>query len=98
MPNLVEFNGRTIDLDAHRRERAARVARGRDIPWRVTRSQYLHFCDLLAQLEGLAEGTDPYSAVVEEMKSIPGYPLDLDQDHDTLCFVITDSTPSTRPR
>jgi len=67
---------------------------GKDVPWPITRAQYWQFCELLEQLNQHKEGTDTYAAIVDEMKSIPGYPKDVDQEHDTIHFVITtgDST------
>jgi hypothetical protein len=88
------INGRPIDLDAHRLAKARAASRGRDLAWHVTRAQYLCFLELLDQLRQVDEGTDHYAAIVDEMKSIPGYPTDVDQDRDTLHFVITDSTPT----
>ena len=89
------LDGRFVDLAAHRREKAARQARGRTVPWRVTHAQYNRACELVAQIQSTREGTDLYMALVDELKSIPGYPMDCDPERDTLYFTITTATPTT---
>jgi hypothetical protein len=48
----------------------------------------------VAQVRETKEGTDLYQALVDDLKSIPGYPHDVDQERDTLYFVITDTQVS----
>lgn len=70
-------------------------ADGKHWTWRLTRAQRWHFQELLEQLNDLNEHTDRYRAIVDEMKSIPGYPRAMDPDLDTFEFELTDSTPIT---
>lgn len=88
------INGRPIDLDAFHLTKAPAQPRGRDLAWRVTRAQYFRACELVAQVRETKEGTDLYQALVDDLKSIPGYPHDVDQERDTLYFVITDTQVS----
>lgn len=72
-----------------------RANQGQRLEWRLTHAQHLHFQELLAQLDNLREGSDHYQAIVEEMKSIPGYPRLMNPDLDTFHFVLTDFTINT---
>ena len=74
------------------------TSKGRAVPWPVTRAQYNRACELVAQLEDVPAGSDFYMAIVDDLKSIPGYPRNHRMYLDTLTFVITDSTPITIAR
>lgn len=71
---------------------------GNLIPWPVTRAQYHRACELVAQLREAPEGSDLYFAIVDDLKSIPGYPRNIDPDLDLLYFKITDLTPTVQRR
>jgi hypothetical protein len=83
------FRGKWVDLDAHRRAKAQ--SKVRTYEWRMTRAHWHRLCELIEQLKTSRDGSNEHMAILDDMKSIPGYPQGC-RDHDMLRPVITDAT------
>ena len=55
-----------------------------NIPWRTPTHVYRHFKHLLYQLEQLDPHTDPYNAIIEEVRCLPHFPHHYHEDRDTI--------------
>jgi len=54
------------------------------IEWRCTFKVFRHFLECLSLLGSLEEGDDDYEAMVQEIRSLPGYPNNYDEDRDVI--------------
>lgn len=55
-----------------------------EIEWRCTFSVYRHFLQCLSLLGGMKSDEDDYKAVVEEIRGLPGYPHNYNEDRDLI--------------
>lgn len=54
------------------------------IIWRVNSVAYQMIVELLGELMDWDEGTEEYADVVDRLKSLPNFPLQMDEWEDTL--------------
>ena len=55
-----------------------------DIIWRVNSSNYAKIATLTAEMEQLEELSERYVVLLDEIRSIPGFPFTLNDELDTL--------------
>ena len=62
----------------------------RHIVWRLPLWAFERFKALLDQLELVEDDSDEANALKDELRSLPGFPLDNDPDSDLIHFDVTD--------
>ena len=55
-----------------------------NVEWRCTFAVFRHFLQCLSLLGGMEPGKDDYQAVVEEIRGLPSYPNNYDEDRDVI--------------
>ena len=55
-----------------------------EIEWRCTFAVFRHFLECLSLLGGMEAGDDDYQAMVEEIRGLPKFPNDYDEDRDLI--------------
>jgi hypothetical protein len=61
----------------------------REIEWSLTRNTKELFLSLMDELELYDEGTDDYETVQDQIRSLPGHPMNTTRD-DFIWLVVTD--------
>lgn len=65
---------------------------GQIIEWDVTLQTYEFFKEFMVQLQDYPEDSNEYQAIVEEIRSLPGFPVGYDPDHAHIIPMVTSVT------
>lgn len=63
-----------------------------ELTWRIERWAYERFMELVATLGNFETESDEAYAIRDEIRSLPGFPLDNDEDQDVIYFEFTDKS------
>ncbi len=61
----------------------------REVDWRLTKATKELFLSYMDELELYTEGSDEYEAIQDQIRSLPGHPMNTTRD-DWIWLVVTD--------
>lgn len=62
-----------------------------DVVWRVTTGTNRRFNELLEELLATQEWSEPYLVLLDEIKSLPGFPAGYSERHDLIRVEVVDN-------
>ncbi len=64
---------------------------GQNIAWRLTRATRARFYELIGEREIASDYDDAWYAATEDIKSLPGYPVGVNEHEDLIHLVLIDT-------